>query len=292
MTVKPSRINFVDYYRLTKPGIIRGNIINTAAGFLLASRWNFGVGLLAAMLAGTVLIIASSCVLNNYIDRGIDAKMVRTKNRGLVSGEVSVKSALIFAVLLGVLGFGLLAVFTNALTVAIGAFAMFMYVIVYGYAKRKSVHGTLIGSISGALPPVAGYAAAVNRLDTGALLLFLILVCWQMPHFYAIAIYRFKDYKAAGLPVLPVKSGLRTTKIQILFYIAAFIFAMLLLTVFGYAGYTFAIVMSAIGFYWLVKGVAGFSAADDTKWAHQMFGTSLIVVMVLAVMLSIGPLLP
>ena len=284
--------SFKAYYQLTKPGIIRGNIINVAAGFLLAAAWDFHVSRLGAVLLGTALVIASGCVFNNYIDRDIDSKMARTKGRALAAGDIPLANALIYATILGVLGFGVLVTQTNKMTVAVGVFAMVMYVIVYGYAKRSSVHGTLVGSISGATPPVAGYVAATNQLDSGAWLLFAILVCWQMPHFYAIAIYRLKDYKAAGIPVLPIKRGMRATKKQMVAYTIAFIFMCIALSFAEYAGVTFAVVMTAVGVYWLRQELQGFAVKADTVWARQMFGTSLMVVMVLAIMLSIGPLLP
>lgn len=283
---------FKTYYNLTKPGIIRGNVINTAAGFLLASAWDFKVSVLIAALTGTALVIASGCVFNNYIDRGIDAKMYRTKNRALASGEISIARALAFGAVLGLLGFWILANYTNTLTVYVGLFAAVMYVVIYGFAKRKSVHGTLVGSISGATPPVAGYVAATNQLDMGALLLFLILVCWQMPHFYAIAIYRLKDYKAAGIPVLPLKYGMTAAKKQSVAYTFLFIMACISLTVAGYAGWVFAAVMTVTGVWWLSKELSGFKAKDDAAWARKMFGASLRVIMTLAVMLSVGSILP
>lgn len=280
------------YYNLTKPGIIYGNILNTLAGFFLASRWQFGFSLLAATLLGIALVIAAACVINNYIDRGIDAKMTRTKKRALVSGDVSGQNALLYSLALGLPGFLILHLYTNTLTVCIGVAAIFTYIVLYGISKRRSVYGTLVGSIAGALPPVAGYTSITNNLDSGALILFFIYVLWQMPHFYAIGIYHLKDYREAGLPILPVKNGIKATKIQILFYTVAFIITSLLLTFSGYTGYIYLIVMAGVGLYWLYKGITGFKIKDEIAWARQMFGASLIVVMALAIMLSIGPLLP
>lgn len=280
------------YYRLTKPGIIYGNILNALAGFFLASKWHFEFGLLAATLGGMALVIAAGCVFNNYLDRVLDAKMVRTKQRALVSGAVSGRAAIIYASCLGIIGFLILASGTNALTVYLGILALFNYVVMYGVSKRQSVHGTVVGSVAGALPPVAAYTAVTNHIDGGAIILFFIYVFWQMPHFYAIGMYRFKDYKAAGLPILSVKKGMRTSKVYILGYTVAFIITSLLLTSFGYTGYVYMVVMACTGLYWLYKGLKGFETKNDDKWAGQMFGTSLVVVMVLAVMLSIGPLLP
>jgi protoheme IX farnesyltransferase len=248
--------------------------------------------LLISTLGGIALIIASACVFNNYIDRGIDTKMARTKKRALVSGLISTKSALVYATVLGLLGFLILAVYTNILTVYLGLLAMFTYIVLYGISKRTTVHGTVVGSIAGALPPVAGYTAVANRLDSAALILFLILVFWQMPHFYAIAIYRLKDYRAAGIPVLPAEKGNHITKIQMLIYILAFSLATVALTLLGYTGIIFLIVMLTLGLLWFIKGWLGFNATDDSQWARGMFLFSLIVICGLSVMLAIGPILP
>jgi heme o synthase len=280
------------YYRLTKPGIVYGNDLTAGGGFLLASRHHIDIGLLAAMLAGLSLVIASACVFNNYIDRDLDKKMSRTKNRALVSGSISRQNALIFASLLGVGGSIILGFLTNLLTLTVALAALFAYVVLYGIGKRKTVHGTLIGTISGAAPPVVGYAAAKGHLDGAALILYLILVCWQMPHFYAIAMYRLSDYKAAGLPVLPAVKGLRRTKLEILIYTFLFVLSVIALSVSGYTGLVFLIVMAGLGLYWLWRGLAGFNAKNDTRWARQMFGLSLIVLLSLSLMLAVGARLP
>jgi protoheme IX farnesyltransferase len=285
---------FRTYYQLTKPGIIYGNLLTAAAGFLLASAVarHIDLWLLLATLAGTSLVIASACVCNNYIDRGIDRKMARTKKRALVAGLVPARNALIYGALLGVLGFLVRGLWVNSLVVAIGVIAFVDYVALYGLAKRRSIHSTLVGSISGAAPITAGYCAVTGRLDTGALLVFLMLVLWQMPHFYAIAMYRFDDYKAAGLPVLTVKRGMHSAKVQILLYVVAFIFACAALTVFGYTGYVYLAVMLIVGLVWLRLGLQGLKTADDKAWARKMFFFSLIVILVLSAMVSVGALLP
>lgn len=281
------------YYRLAKPGIIYGNLLTAAGGFLLASKGQIDYGLFLAVLAGTALVIASGCVINNYIDRGIDKKMARTRARALVLGLIPARNAIIYGVTLGLLGMLILSLWTNLLVVAIGLAAWFFYVVLYGIAKRRSVHGTLVGTIPGAAALIAGYVAASNRLDMGTLILFLIMVFWQMPHFYAIAMYRFKDYKAAGLPVMPVKKGLDNTKTQIMAYIVAFIIAIMLLYIYGYAGFIFALVMIPLGLYWLWLGTKGFTAlSNNGLWARQMFLFSLVIITALSVSLSIDAWMP
>lgn len=281
-----------EYYKLTKPGIIRGNLLAAAAGFLLAAQGDIDWWLLLATLAGTALVIASACVFNNYIDRNIDQKMARTKARALVTGKISAPRAILFGAVLGMAGFALLTVYTSSLTVLLGLMAFVFYVVIYGIGKRKTVHGTLIGTIPGALPPVAGYTAVTNELDSAAALLFLCMVFWQMPHFYAIGMYRHDDYAAAELPILPVKKGFGITKLQMLFYIVGFIFASLLLVVTGYAGYTYATVMLIVGVGWLRLARGGFGAADSVKWAKQMFGYSLLVLLVFCATISLEAWLP
>ncbi len=280
------------YYKLTKPGIIRGNLITAAAGFFLASNGDIDIWVLLALLVGVALVIGSGCVFNNYLDKEIDSKMDRTKNRSLVTGDISDKNALIFGTILGSVGIIILAAFTNLLTACLGLLGLLFYVVIYGYYKRKSVYGTLVGSISGAIPPVAGYTAVTGNLDLGALLLFIILACWQMPHFYAIAIYRRNDYKAASIPVLSVVSGVEMTKKHIVGYIVGFIFAIIALYVFNYAGISYLLIMLCAGIWWLYVGAKGAKAVDSMKWAHSVFGVSLVVLLVFSVMISLNSILP
>lgn len=280
------------YYQLTKPGIIYGNLLTALAGFLLGSHWHIHPWLLLGMLVGTALVIGSACVFNNYIDRTIDAKMARTKKRALVINLIKASHALIYASVLGILGFLLLIFLTNWLTVLCGIIAIVDYIFLYGWAKRHTVHSTLVGSIAGAMPLVAGYTAAVNRINAATGLLFLILVCWQMPHFYAIALYRFADYKAAGLPVLPIKKSVLQAKIQITIFILGFTLASLGLTIFGYTGYSYLVIMAALSLWWLVKAFQGFRSKDTSQWARKMFFISLIVNLTFCLVLAVGTVLP
>lgn len=280
------------YYRLTKPGIIYGNVMTAAAGFLLASQGHIDFGLMLATVLSVALVIASGCVFNNYLDRGLDAKMARTKQRALVSGEISGKNALIFASVLAIVGLTVLALFVSWLTALLGIFALVMYVVVYGWAKRRSVYGTIVGSIPGAMSLVAGYVAVSRGIDSAALILFLILALWQMPHFYAIGIFRRSDYAAAKLPILPVTSSIKTTKVHIVGYIVAFIIATTLLTIFDYTGYTYLIVLLTAGILWLRLAIKGFKAKDDVRWARKVFGFSLLVLLTFSLMISLDAWLP
>jgi len=280
------------YYQLTKPGIIRGNVMTAGAGFLLGTAGHIHWRTLLATLFGTSLVIACGCVLNNYIDRDIDRKMARTKKRALATGEITGRSALTFAALLGITGFLVIALWVNWLVVLLGAIALFSYVVLYGIAKRRSVHGTLVGTIPGALPLVAGYCAASGSIDAAAVILFVIMVCWQMPHFYAIAIFRRDDYTKAGLPVMPVVYGTNKTKIHIFWYVVAFAIATSLLWLYGYTGYIYLIVMLGVGFTWIWQATRGFATKDDVRWARGLFHFSLIVLLSFSVIISLAALVP
>lgn len=281
------------YYSLTKPGVLYGNALTAAAGFLLASEKNINFWLFIALCLGSTLIIASACVLNNYLDQDIDKKMARTKKRALVQGEIKGRNAVIFSIILGVLGVAILLLWTNLLVVLIGIGGFIVYVVLYGMlSKRLSIHGTLVGSISGAAPILAGYCAVTGTIDVGAILVFLILFLWQMPEFYSIAVYRQKEYAAAGVPVMSVVKGVKSTKIQIFIYTVLFVISTLLLTVYGVTGYVYLIVMGVLGAYWIGLGLKGLSAKDSDAWARKMFRFSLIILLVFCGIISVDAWLP
>ena len=297
------------YYELTKAGLVLGNLVTVVAGFLLGARVLHGIigtlplnpGLFLATVVGIALVMASGCVFNNYIDRDIDVKMDRTKNRALIKGHVSPHDALVFASALGAIGFLLLIFCTNLFATLAAVTGFIFYVFAYSlWGKRNSVYGTFIGAIAGATPPVVGYAAASGRIDLAAALLFLIMLAWQMSHFFAIAIRRHDDYAAAGIPVMPVKNGLRRTKFSMLIYIIEFMLAASLLFIFGYAGMTYLVIALVSGFVWLAAGLRGFWMGDggsehvsdaNRNWARQMFFLSLIVMMVLFITIAVGAIL-
>lgn len=280
------------YYQLAKPGIIYGNLLSTVAGFLLAAKGSIDIFLFGATLLGTALVIASSCVINNYTDREVDRKMKRTKDRALALGIISIRNATVYAIILGVAGFGTLILFTNWLVVLCGAIGMIFYTIFYGFTKRKNPIGTVVGTIPGAMPIVAGYVAVSNQIDLGAILLFLIMVFWQIPHFYAIGIFRLKDYREAGLPILPVARGIRVTKVHMLVCMILYLVFVLALSFFHYTGMVYFIVMLALGLRWLMLGIQGFKSTDEAKWGRKVFGFSLICLLSFSVLLCLNVVLP
>jgi protoheme IX farnesyltransferase len=277
-----------NYLLVTKPGIILGNLVSLVGGFFLASKGRIDVHTLVPTLIGMSLVLASGCVFNNCIDRNIDRKMTRTHNRVLARGLMSSGVAIFYGSLLGLGGTAVLWAATNMLCVAVVLAGFTIYVGLYSlYLKRRSVYGTLFGSLAGAAPPLAGYCAVGNRFDMGAVILLSIFCLWQMPHCYAIAIFRFKDYTAAAIPVLPVKQGIAAAKKHIVGYIISFVVATLMLTFSGYTGYGYLVVTATMGLSWLFVAWTGYRTSDERLWAKKLFVFSILTIFALGVMMSI-----
>ncbi|MDC5471553.1 heme o synthase [Acinetobacter baumannii] len=275
------------YLFLTKPGILFGNFITTLGGFFLAAQGSIDILLLLFTLIGTTLVVASGCVVNNVIDQDIDTKMQRTQNRALVKKTISPTVALVYAFVLGVMGFSILWFGVNGYAFLFAMIGFIVYVGFYSlWTKRTSIHQTVIGSISGASPPVIGYTAVTHQFDVAALLLFLAYALWQMPHSWAIAIYRFDDYKNAGIPILPVARSIYRTKIECVIYILLFAAVLNGLYCFGYTNVFFLITFNALTAYWFYLSIIGFKAENDQLWAKRFFLYSVILITLLSLSFS------
>ncbi|ENU43495.1 heme o synthase [Acinetobacter seifertii] len=275
------------YLFLTKPGILFGNFITTLGGFFLAAQGSIDILLLLLTLIGTTLVVASGCVVNNVIDQDIDIKMQRTQNRALVKKTISPTVALVYAFVLGLIGFSILWFGVNGYAFLFAVIGFVVYVGFYSlWTKRTSIHQTVIGSISGASPPVIGYTAVTHQFDVAALLLFLAYGLWQMPHSWAIAIYRFDDYKNAGIPILPVARSIYRTKIECVIYILLFAAVLNGLYCFGYTNVFFLITFNALTAYWFYLSIIGFKAENDQLWAKRFFLYSVILITLLSLSFS------
>lgn len=277
----------INYYLITKPGIILGNLLTVAAGFILGLQGKFDTSLFFSTLIGLTLIMASACVFNNFIDRKIDKKMNRTKNRALVKGTIAAKNALSFATILLVLGTWVLFHFTNLLATCIAIIGFFVYVILYSMWKARTIHATAIGSIAGGVPPLVGYCAVTNHFDLGAWIFFAMMFFWQMPHFFAIAILHFEDYVAASIPAFPILKGMQATKKRMVFYLIGFVISTLLFTFFHYTGFLFLLITATIGIVWLLACIKGFQASNDKMWAKNMFRISLVAITAISLLIPI-----
>ncbi|MBL4249085.1 heme o synthase [Vibrio fluvialis] len=269
------------YISITKPGIIIGNLISVAAGYFLAAKSEAAdVALLAYTLAGVAMVIASGCVVNNIFDRDIDLRMDRTRGRLLAQGEINVDHAFVYAIALLLGGTALLYRMANPLSTVVVLLGYVFYVFFYTmWYKRTSVYGTLVGSVSGAVPPLVGYLAVTNYISLEAVLLFALFCLWQMPHSYAIAMFRMQDYKTAGIPVLPVVSGIEKARKHMMAYVVAFNLVALALFLLGECGYEYLVIASAVCFMWTKVTFKPVAEDNYVEWSKTVFKVSLLVVM-------------
>ncbi|QAS51134.1 heme o synthase [Halobacillus litoralis] len=266
-----------DIKSLIKVGIINSNLITTFTGFWLAvyftgtSFSNQWITFLLTML-GTAFVIAGGCIINNWFDRDIDPIMSRTSNRPTVTGTMSLSLIKTLGIGISILGFVTL-LFTTWQAALWGAFGWFVYVVLYTmWSKRKYTINTVVGSFSGAVPPLIGWSAVDPGLQLEAVILFLIMFIWQTPHFLALAMKKKDEYKAAGIPMLPVVHGFKMTKRQIVIYVACLLPLPIYL---ASLGSIFLVTAFVLSFGWLALGISGFFMKDDYKWATWMFIYSL-----------------
>jgi protoheme IX farnesyltransferase len=267
-------VTWRDFVQLAKPGIIFSNLITTFGGFWIAVQWNFDMDTWYNMiyaLLGTALVMASGCVLNNFLDRDMDTKMARTKKRALPTGKMKPQVVLWYGVSLGIVGTIVLRML-NPLSAELGLIGIFVYVLIYtAWFKRTSVWSTFVGAVSGAVPPVIGYCAVTGQLDLNAGILFAILFLWQPPHFWALGIRRMEEYRAAGFPLLPVVRGSYVTKISMIRYVVLLVPVSTMLYINGAVGMIYLIAAVVLGFIWIWMCVAGFRAKDEEAWAKKTF---------------------
>jgi heme o synthase len=284
---------FYNLLKLTKPGIIIGNIINAFAGFFLASKIYsdiFNLFDLIIILTSIIFIIASGCVFNNIYDRDIDALMERTKNRVIIFKKISVKFAFIYAIILGIIGFFMLYYFGNILSFLAAIIGFVFYTIIYTiFLKRNSIYDIHIGSISGSMPPLIAYFFISNQIDFESIMLFIIFSLWQIPHSLAITLYRCDDYQKANILISPIKKGVHKTTQDILFWIILFfIFAIILFySEFVELFYLLSIVIFSS--YWILYY---FKEKDNIqKWAKNILLLSILVIFAFDISLMINLLL-
>ncbi|MFC0274691.1 heme o synthase [Metabacillus herbersteinensis] len=285
----PETTMWSDFLALIKVGIVNSNLITTFTGLWLALYYS-GKGFIANIdivlytLIGSTLVIAGSCAINNFYDRDIDPLMERTKSRPTVTGKINPYQALWMGIVLLTLGFVFLLMTTITATI-IGLIGVVTYVFLYTmWSKRLYTINTVIGSVSGAVPPLIGWAAIDSNLSVVAWVLFLIMFIWQPPHFLALAMRRCEEYRAANIPMLPVVHGFEITKRQIMVWVAC----LLPLPFYLYElGIGFLILATALTVGWGVIGLLGFKVKDDIKWATWMFVYSINYLTILFVAMVI-----
>ncbi len=260
-----------DVFALAKPRLAL-LVLCTAAGGMWLAPGQRDVLSAVALLLGTALVVGSANALNNFLERDLDARMRRTRDRPLPAGRLEPWVAVAVGLGLPAVALPALALFTNSLTATLAALALFTYVVVYTPMKQRSAGALFVGAIPGAIPPLMGWTAATGRLDAGGLALFAILFCWQLPHFLAISLYLKEDYARAGLKVFALVHGDRATKVWAAATSLALVPVSLLLVHLELAGRLYgatAVVLgTGMGAYAL-SGLWQPSAAN--RWARNFF---------------------
>ena len=275
-----------DLMALTKPRITLLVLITTAGGMWLAGPPP-PLRLLLTLL-GTALIVAGANTLNMYLERDIDGKMARTRNRPLPAKRIGPELALGMGIALGLTAIPLLTFGVNRLTGLLGTISLITYVLVYTPLKQHSSIALLVGAVPGAMPPLMGWTAVSGSLELPGLVLFGILFFWQVPHFLAITLYRTEEYAGAGFKILAVERGVPAAKREIVLYLAGLWAVSLLLVPLGIAHTAYRIGAPLIGAALLGFGAWGLRPSAGRVWARNFFFATLIYLTLLFTLLLVS----
>lgn len=276
-----------DYAELCKPKVVALMLLTMLVGMYLAVPGSIAFSTLVFSLTGVGLAASSAAAINHLVDRRIDAIMHRTRKRPIAQGRVSTSQAIIFAAVLGVVGLSILILEVNTLTAVLTFVTLIGYAGIYtGYLKRATPQNIVIGGLAGAAPPLLGWTAVTNHLDPQALLLVLIIFTWTPPHFWALAIYRYEDYKDAEIPMLPVTHGLAFTRLSIFLYTWLLLTVSILPFAVGMSGFLYLIGASILGLRFL-QWSWRLLRSDRPVIAMRTFRFSIVYLMVLFIVLLI-----
>jgi heme o synthase len=269
------RIPFRAYVTLTKPRIIELLLVTTVPTMFVASARLPSVQLVVCTVVGGTLAAGGANVLNMVYDRDIDAKMERTKDRPLVTGEVTPRTAVGFAVALEIVAFVVLWSTVNLLSAALALAAVVFYFGVYTmWLKRSTPQNIVIGGAAGAVPVLVGWSAVTDRLTIAPLLLFFIIFLWTPPHFWALAVRYRDDYRAAEVPMLPAVADLSTVTRRIVLYVVAVVALSLCLPAVVNVGFIYIVVTAVAGLCFLGYSLALIRKPTPAR-AMRLFGFSI-----------------
>ena len=218
-TRRPFAVLAREYFELTKPRVVALIVFTAVVGMFLSVPSGMPLGLFVYGTLGIALAAGSAAAFNHVLDRNFDAEMTRTRGRPLPTGQLTAREALVFAFIVGAVSMTLLVLQVNALTALLTFLSLIGYSVIYTvYLKHTTPQNIVIGGAAGAAPPILGWSAITREGTSDAVLLFLIIFLWTPPHFWALALYREKEYAKAGIPMLPVIYGRAYTQLQILLY--------------------------------------------------------------------------
>ena len=275
-----------DLLGLCKLKVVALILLTAVVGMLLSVPYIPDIALMIYATVGIGMASASAAVFNHVIDEEIDQKMKRTDQRPLPQQKVTRTQALIWGFLLGVVGLGILILKVNFITAVLTFISLIGYAVIYTmYLKRATPQNIVIGGAAGAAPPVLGWTAITNDIHGYALLLFLIVFIWTPPHFWALAIYRYEDYKKVDMPMLPVTHGIVYTRVQILLYTILLIVVTMLPYLTGMAGLIYLISAVVLGLIFLVYAIKIMRETDNPKVSLATFLYSVNYLMLLFIAL-------
>ena len=276
LTLPRGRVS--DYVELTKPRVVLMVLVTTLAGFYLGGRSGFDVTLALNLLAGTALAAGGTLALNQYVERDTDAMMDRTRHRPLPDMRMRPTEALVFGVIATTAGLVYLALATNLPCAGVTAAIAIVYLGAYTPLKRYTWMCNIIGAIPGALPPVAGWAAARGGLSWEPIILFAIMFLWQLPHTFAVARLYRTDYARAGIHLLPQDNsrGGNASNPIVIAGSLGLIAVGVIPTMLGFAGIPYMVIASTLGVWMLAFGVAMVRAPGNSKAARRLLLASLV----------------
>ncbi|HEY9200491.1 MAG TPA: heme o synthase [Gammaproteobacteria bacterium] len=268
--------NWRKYYNLCKPKVVFLIVFTAIVGMLLSTQGALPLDTFIAATIGIGLASASGAALNHWVDQRIDVVMERTHKRPLPQGEMSSRSALLFALSLAVISMVILLTWTNPLTALLTLTSLVGYAVIYTmFLKRSTPQNIVLGGAAGAAPPMLGWAAMTGEVNTEALLLFLIIFVWTPPHFWALAIKRRDEYARAGLPMLPVTHGIVFTKFHILLYTMLLLSVTLMPFVIQMTGLIYFAGALSLGIGFIYHAVKLYRTGDSDLHAMKTFSYSI-----------------
>ena len=277
-----------DFLTLCKVKVVTLIMLTAVVGMFLAVPGLPPIHLVVLASIGIALSSSSAAVFNHVIDQKIDNEMARTHRRPLPEGKITSKTALIFGVVIGVIGIGTLAIGVNMLTAVLTLLALIGYAVFYTmYLKRATPQNIVIGGAAGAAPPLLGWTAITNSIELGALLLFLIIFIWTPPHFWALAIHRKKEYAKVNIPMLPVTHGHYFTRIQILLYTILLVVITVIPYLVGMSGLIYLVGAMLLGVGFLYFAVQMLRLPEDKRLPMKTFGYSINYLMILFIILLV-----